>query len=172
MCSTVDDALSGVVAAVGGRGEEILALLEVIDRARALLVERVGQFDAAEEYALDGAYSAACWIRARADVSRAESLQLLHLARDLRGMPATADAVASGKLSTSKAQLLAGVVNDRTRERFEEEEGFLVGHVQGLSVDNAKESLAYWKRLADSDGPDPSDPERNRATMTVGYNGR
>jgi hypothetical protein len=172
MCSTVGEALCGVLATVGGRDEEILALLEVIDRAKALLVERVGVFDAAEEYAADGAYSAACWMRARADLSRAESLQLVGLARDLRSMPVTAAALADRKVSFAKSQLLAGVINDRTRERFEEQEGFLVEHVEGLSVDNAKESLAYWKRLADSDGPDPSDPERNRATMTILFNGR
>jgi hypothetical protein len=172
MCSTVDDALGGVLAAVGGRGEEILALLGVIDRARVLLVERVGEFDALEDYAADGAYSAACWMRARADLSRGESLQLVNLARDLRTMPLTSQAVADGKLSMTKAALLAGVINDRTRTSFEEQEAVLVDEVQGLGVDEAKSRLDYWKRTVDTDGPDPSDPERNRATMHVEFNGR
>lgn len=172
MCSSAADALAGLLAAVGDRGEEILALLEVVDQAKALRVERVGSFDAAEEYAADGAYSAACWMRARADLSRAESLQLVHLARNLRTMPATADAVASAKLSRTKAGLLAGVINDRTRNAFEEQEGLLVDQVQSLGVDEAKTALDYWKRTVDADGPDPSDPERNRATMQVEFNGR
>ena len=99
----MDDALEGVLAAVGDRGEEILALLGLIDHARALLVERVGKFDANEGYAADGAYSTACWMRARADLSRGDSLQLVTLARRLRTMPATAQAVTDGKLSMTKA---------------------------------------------------------------------
>ena len=172
MCSIIDDALGGVLGAVGDRGEEILTLLGLIDRARVLLVDLVGAFDASEEYAADGAYSAACWMRARADLSRGESLQLVNLARDLRTIPITQKAVADGKLSMTKAALLAGVINDRTRTSFEEEEAVLVDEVQGLGVDEAKTKLDYWKRTVDADGPDPSEPERNRATMNVEFNGR
>ena len=172
MCSTVEEALDGVLAAVGGRGEEILALLEVIDRAGAALVERVGAFDAAEEYARDGAYSTACWIRARSDVSRAESLQLQRFAGQLRDMPATREAVAAGKVSVAKAKLLAGVINDRTRDAFAEDEARLVDGVQAVTVDQAKVALDQWRRLADTDGPDPSTPDRNRASLTVEFNGR
>jgi hypothetical protein len=172
MCSTVDDALGSVLARVGDRGEEILALLAVIDRAQALLVERVGQFDAAQEHTADGAYSAACWMRARSDLSRGDSLQLVTLARRLRTMPQTARAVTNGKLSVTKAALLAGVINDRTRTAFDDQEQMLVDEVQGLSVDEAKTQLDHWKRTVDTDGPDPSDPERNRASMHVEFNGR
>jgi len=64
------------------------------------------------------------------------------------------------------------VVNERTAERFAEQETFLVDQVQGLSVDDAKTSLDYWRRLADTDGPDPDDPTRNWARVAVGYEGR
>jgi len=161
-----------VSGAAGGAGEEILALVEVIDVAQGALDGRAGSCDAAEGWAADGAYSFACWLRARAEVTRAESLQLGRFARTLRTMPATEAAVSEGKLSVAKARLLAGVVNDRTAERFFEQEGFLVDQVQGLSVDDAKVALDYWKRLADTDGPDPSDPTANWARVTVGYNGR
>ncbi len=172
MCSTVDATLDGVLGGLGGRDEEILALVGLIDRAQAALVERVGVFDAAEEYAADGAFSFACWLRARADVSRAESLQLERFARRLRTMPATHAAVHAGKLPVTKARLLAGVINERTIDRFHEQETFLLDQVQGLSVDHAKVALDHWKRWADTDGPDPSDPDRNRAALTLDYNGR
>jgi hypothetical protein len=160
MCSSASTAVEGVIEAAAGAGEEILALVELIDVAQAALAERVGSFDAAEGWAADGAYSFACWLRARADVTRAESLQLGRFARTLRTMPVTEAAVADGKLSVAKARLLAGVINDRTAERFAEQEGFLVDQVQSLTVDDAKVALDYWKRLADTDGPDPSDPTR------------
>jgi len=172
MCSSASVAVEGVMEAAGGAGEEILALVELIDAAQAALAEWSGSFDAAEGWAADGAYSFACWLRARADVTRAEALQLGRFARTLRTMPVTEAAVAEGKLSVAKARLLAGVINERTAERFAEQERFLVDQVQSLTVDHAKVALDYWKRLADTDGPDPSDPTRNWARVSVGYNGR
>ncbi len=44
--------------------------------------------------------------------------------------------------------------------------------IQGLSSDDAKVALAYWKRLADQSGPDPSDPTRNWARVSQGFDGR
>jgi len=172
MCSSATAALEGVLATAGGPDDEVLALVELRDRVEAALVDRVGAFDASEGWAADGAYSFACWLRARADVSRSESLQLGRFARTLRSMPATEAAVAEGKLSVAKARLLAGVINDRTRERFDEQESFLVEQIQGLDVDGTAVALRYWKRLADKDGPDPGDLTRNRASMSIGLDDR
>jgi len=172
MCSCATAALEAVIGSAGGPGEEIVALVELADQVQAALVERVGAFDASEAWALDGAYSFACWLRTRTDVTRAESLQLGRFARTLRTMAVTEAAVEAGKLSVAKARLLAGVVNERTAERFAEQEAFLVDQVQGLSVDDAKTALDYWRRLADTDGPDPDDPTRNCARVAVGYEGR
>ena len=172
MCSSALAAVESVLDSAGRAGEEVLALVELIDQAQAALAERVGAFDAAEGWAADGAYSFACWLRARADVSRTESLQLGRFARTLRTMPLTEAAVRDGTLSVTKARLLAGVVNERTAARFLEHEAFLVDQLQRLSVDDAKAAADYWKRLADSDGADPSDPTRNWASLTPGYQGR
>lgn len=172
MCSsgsaTIDEALAGI----GGLDGEVVALVELRDRVDAALLERVGVFDAAEQYKDDGAFSFATWLRARADVSRSESQQLGRLARLLRTMPVTDAAVAEAKLSVAKARLLASVINERTRATFDEHESFLVDMVQGLDVDAAAMALTDWKRKADTDGPDPGDPTRNRASITTGFNGR
>ncbi len=172
MRSTSSAAVEQVLAGAGGLDEEILALVDLADRVEAALVEWVGVFDAAEGWKADGAYSFACWLRARADLTRTDGSRLSRLARLLRTMPITERALDGGKLSVAKARLLAGVINERTRAKFDEHEGFLVDQVQGLDVDNAKIALAHWKRLADPDGPDPGDPTRNRASLTTGIDGR
>jgi len=87
-------------------------------------------------------------------------------------MPATEAALAAGTLSVAKARLLAGAINERTAERFAEQEAFLIEQVQALPVDDAKTALDYWRRLADTDGPDPDDPTRNWARLLPGYGGR
>lgn len=166
------EAVAEALAAAAGTAEEIIALTELIDHAQAALVERVAEFDAAQGWEADGAYSFACWLRARADVSRSDASRLHRLARTLRTMPATAEAVGEGKLSLAKARVLAEVINPRTRDRFDEQERFLIDQLQGLDLDAAKTVARYWKRLADPDGPDPSDPSRNRASMTKGWDDR
>ena len=172
MCSVVSEAVEQVLAGAGGVDEEVLALVELRDRAEAALVERFGVFDASERWKDDGSFSAACWLRARADVARVDGLRMARQARMLRTMPATEAALADGSLSMAKAHLLFGVINERTRTRFDEHESLLLEKIGGLDVDQAKIVLAHWKRMADSDGPDPSDPGRNRASITTGWEGR
>ena len=87
-------------------------------------------------------------------------------------MPATQAAVAEGKLTVAKARVLAEVINPLTRDRFDEQETFLIDQLQGLDLDAAKVAARYWKRPADVDGPDPADPTRNRASMTKGWDDR
>jgi len=70
MCSSVAEAVEAVLATAGGADEEILLLDELIERAEAKLVGRVGAFDASEAWRADGAYSFACWMRARTDMTR------------------------------------------------------------------------------------------------------
>jgi hypothetical protein len=161
-----------VLAGVGGLDEEILALISLREQVDAALVDKVGTFDAGEGYKDDGAFSFATWLRARADITASDAGALARLARSLGSMAATEEAVAAGKVSVAKARLLARVVNDRTRARFDEDEAFLVDTVQGLDLDNTKIFLAQWARRADTDGPDPGDPDRNRALLTSGWNGR
>jgi len=172
MCSTATAAVEEVLGMAGGADREILGLVELIAQAEAALVERVGAFDAAEGWAADGAYSFACWLRARSDLSRAESSQLGRFARLLRMMPVTEQALRDGKISVAKARVLAGVINERTEQSFLEQEQFLVEQVAGLSVDDTKEAMRYWKRLADQSGPDPSDPAGNWARLSHGFGGR
>ena len=86
-------AVDEVLAAAASTGEEIIALTELIDQAQAALVERVAAFDAEQGWEADGAYSFACWLRARADVSRSDASRLHRFTRTLRTMPATQAAV-------------------------------------------------------------------------------
>ncbi len=172
MCSSPSALLDQVMAGAADPGAEIVALVELADRVQAELVTRAGVFDASEQWAGDGAYSFACWLRARADISRAEASQLTQFARLLRTMPATEAAVADGRLSVAKARLLARAVNDRTRARFDEHETYLVDHLEHLDVDAAKVTIRYWQRLADTDGPDPADRSRNWASITKGWDDR
>ena len=66
MCSTLAGAVAEVLAAAASTGEEIIALIELIDQAQAASVERVAPFDAEQGWEADGACSFAGWLRARA----------------------------------------------------------------------------------------------------------
>jgi hypothetical protein len=172
MCSTPTEAVEQVLAAVGGVDEEILALIELRDRAEAALVRRFGVFDGSGDWKDDGASSPATWVRARADIARGDAQRMGYQSRLLATMPLTSRALDDGTVSMAKARLLIGVLNDRTRDRFHEHEGLLLDRIRDLDVDQTRIVLDHWKRMADTDGPDPSDPDRNRATISTGWGGR
>ncbi len=150
----------------------VLELQEQADRLEALRLRVLGEWDARAVWALDGACSGAAWLSAHGSVARAPMSGLLHDARRLRCMPATAEAVGEGRLAPAKARLLARAVNERTRDAFARDEKALVGALSGVTVDEAGQVVRFWQRSVDEDGPGPRDRDRNAVWLSQGFNGR
>ena len=153
--------------------DELLDLSEQIDRLRARQIEVAAQFDARMVYAADGAANAAVWLAPRARMSRAEAGQVVGLARKLERMPQTAEAVASGTLSTSQARVLSRVVNERTASVFAEHEDVLIEQAARLTVDQLRRVVKVWEAHADTDGADPAQRlhDRRKAYISTGFDG-
>ena len=151
----------------------VLAKSEQIDRLRAEQIALVAEFDARMVYASDGAVNTAVWLAPRAKITKAEAHHLVHLGRRLRRMPATAQAVESGELSTSQARVLSRVVNDRTAEVFTEHEPELIECAARLTVDQLVRVVRVWEAQADTDGPDPAQRlhDRRKAYLSTGWDG-
>jgi hypothetical protein len=109
---------------------------------------------------------------ARGPYGRAQASVLVRTATRLRAMPATAAALAEGRIGVAKARLLAGAWNERTREAFARDEDELVAQLEGLSVDQAGDLVRFWSVLADDDGAPPHDAEANRAHLSQTRAGR
>ena len=108
MCSTLAGAVAEVLAAAASTGEEIIALIELIDQAQAASVERVAPFDAEQGWEADGAYSFACWLRARADISRSDASRLHRFTRETSlGARATLVSPETSRIVTRAGAVLA-----------------------------------------------------------------
>jgi len=70
-----------------------------------------------------------------------------------------AEAVASGALPVSKAEVLASVVTSRTQEAFVRDQQILLDAASRLAVDEVRKAVRWWQRLADQDGAEPKEPE-------------
>jgi hypothetical protein len=122
------------------------------------------EFDARMAYAADGAVNTAVWLAPWARISRCEAHRIVKLGRRMRRMPATAQALDSGRLSTSQARVLSGVLNDRTAEVFADHEPELVECAAALTVDQLVRVVRVWEARADADGPDPDKGRHDRRT--------
>jgi hypothetical protein len=93
----------------------LLTQLRVLSaQADALTLSLVGRVDAEGTYALDGALSAAGWLRAFAHHTPAQAARTVRTARTLRSgvLPNTSAALAAGAISASHAAVIADAVTD------------------------------------------------------------
>jgi hypothetical protein len=75
----------------------------------------------------------------------------VRLARRLRGMPATAAALAAGDISGDHADRLARANRPGLEAAFARDEELLVGHATELCWSDFARAVAYWEQLAEPD---------------------
>lgn len=154
--------LAGVTA--GGIPEEALSELvcgleecrNLLDAAQLAVLDN---WDAAAVWAGKGARSGASWMAAETTASRPGAASSIHLARALRSMPHTADALSVGAIGVAQLRLLAGAWR-AAPEAFARDEELLVGQARHLRVDELSRVVAFWLAHADPDGAEDRDARR------------
>ncbi|MEO7629755.1 MAG: DUF222 domain-containing protein [Mycobacteriales bacterium] len=97
------------IVAVG----ELIVRIEQASRAlEALRSRAIGRFDAAGGASADGSPSTAAWLRGRCQLHPTEAHARVHTARVLRDLPATAEALAAGRIPFASAVLIASLAKD------------------------------------------------------------
>jgi hypothetical protein len=133
--------------------EELEGDLVEIERAsRALEAERSRRLTEVERrgtWGTDGHLSIVSWLAARLWVGFGPATQQVGLARALRHMPATADALGSGDVSSESAALLVSA-REAAPEAFAGSEEMLVQAAENLSARDFRSAVAYWRQMADS----------------------
>jgi hypothetical protein len=137
-----------------------------VDRSR---YEAVGCWDAALDWAADGASSAAGWMTPRLAISRNMAAQRVKVARWLRGAPELmVEALDEAKLTAPKVAIFATVVcTDRLKEAFVVDAPWLVEHAAGLRVEDVARFLRHWATYADPESA--ADDEDKRQHDRVVY---
>jgi hypothetical protein len=154
------DTLVASDAANYGDGESMERLNRLQSRFDSFITEATAAFEAGEEWAADGAKTAASWLSARCRVSRAAAKRRVRLGRTLRHLPAVAEAWRDGAIGLDQAGAIASARRHRTESSMARDEEMLVAQAAELGFDDFSRVLAYWKQMADPDGADASEEER------------
>ncbi|MFA5884404.1 MAG: DUF222 domain-containing protein, partial [Acidimicrobiia bacterium] len=101
---------SAVAAAAGvdrsgwsgaARSEVVLELVAAQERLSALVIAVVGEWDAEQAWALDGALSPVAWLAHRCPVTRQDASTLVRTARHVAAHEQTAKALDAGDISAA-----------------------------------------------------------------------
>jgi len=128
--------------------DQMLALTEEIERLGAELVRLTAEWNSIGAWGIDGAVSPTAWLSAHGRMTRPAAGRTVRSARHVLRFVATGDALAGGRITTSKLELLAEVA--RGRERFyERDEQVLLDLAERLDVRDLGVAVRTWRLLAD-----------------------
>ncbi len=141
-------------------------------RLDAVRVELIGAWDGRRAWSTDGAKSAAAWLAHRTHQPRGALNGEVRLARRLRGMPATAAALAAGDISRDHADRLARANRPGLEAAFARDEEMLVGYATELDWSGFARAVAYWEQLAapedtEADAQSQRDARRAHCSQTL-----
>jgi hypothetical protein len=159
----LEDALGALIASGAqnyGDCDSMERLHQVAARYESFMTEAIGAFEKGEQWAAEGAKSATAWIATRCRVSRAGVRRRVGLARTLRHLPEVAEAWREGAIGVDAAQAIAHARRHRTEASMARDEAMLVSQASEMDFEDFSRALAYWKQLADPDGAETSDLER------------
>jgi hypothetical protein len=154
------DALVDSGAANYGDCASMEALHLLQSRFDSFVTEATAAFEAGEEWAADGAKTAAGWIATRCRVARRFAKRRVRLGRTLRHLPAVAEAWRDGAIGGDQAQAIASARRHRTEASMARDEEMLVAQAKEMGFEDFARVLEYWKQLADPDGAEAADEER------------
>jgi hypothetical protein len=127
-------------------------LVELERASRVLEAERCRRLVEVERrgaWSIDGHLSVVSWLAARLRVGFGRASQQVKLARALRQMPVTQEALGSGELSSEALGLLVSA-REAAPEAFGEAEPMLVDAAGVLPARELRAAIAYWRQAADA----------------------
>jgi hypothetical protein len=128
--------------------ERVRELAEIRERIDAEIIRTVGQWDAEGCWADDGALSAASWLAEHTPMNRATANRIVRSARLVREHEATAEALASGAVSSVHVDTIATVTRNR-EDLYPEGEDALLTAAEVLGADDFTVVARHWRSLAD-----------------------
>jgi hypothetical protein len=158
-----DEALEALIASGAenyGDCESMQALHQMEARFESFMTEAIAAFEKGEQWAAEGAKTAASWISSTCRIPRAAAKSRARLGRTLRHLPAVAEAWREGAIGEDAAKAIASARRHRTEASMARDEEMLVAQAKELGFEDLNRVLAYWKQLADPDGAEASDLER------------
>jgi len=131
------------------RSEELVELLGVRERLDAEVLRLTGEWEAAKDWAADGARSPVAWLAHRAPLTRQDAATLVRTARHVHDHRATAQALATGEITATHAELAARAAR-RREEFYAEHEVTLLEVARDLPPSGFRVAAQHWARCVDA----------------------
>jgi phage gp46-like protein len=132
--------------------ELVVAVQRQSNRLSALRAKLISAWDGRGVWADDGSRSAAHRLAREASMAVGSAMVELRRARQLRSMPHTAAALASGALSPDHVDLLGRANHGSRTALFVDHEAMLVEQCQLLRFPDACRMVDYWRQRTDAEG--------------------
>jgi hypothetical protein len=127
------------------RSEALVAVEGLSSRLDEVKLSITGAWDAAADWAYEGALSGAAWLRANVAVTGAAAGWQVRTARALLAAPVLAERYRVGDLATAKVRLLAPLALGETASLFARDEQMLVDQAIGLTTAGLPRAARYWQ---------------------------
>ena len=131
--------------------DEVVELHRRIARLQAACAARISEIDRRGLPLREGFGSTPGWLIAHSGDPAGICRSRVRSARGLRHMPHTREAFTDGVLSEPRVRMLVDA-RDTEPSVFQRDENLLVSQARRLTPADFRQALAYWRRLADSDG--------------------
>lgn len=148
---------------------QFAAARAALDAAEAATI---AEFDARSCFVLDGMANTRSWLAHQTGVAREIAGARLNLARHLRRMPLTAQALAEGRITAGHAVTMSRCLKPRTRAAFDRDEALLVAAAADVEATDFFAVVAEWIRVNDQDGAEPNAPEPSELKVSTHFEGR
>lgn len=157
-------------------GDDLKVRLVELGRARARLdaaeSATLAAFEQRAVFLSDGMTDTRAWLAHHTGIARALAGSRVTLAKRLRRMPITFDALAAGLVTASHAQVMRRCLTPRTIDAFARDETMLVEHAIALEADDFDHVISRWLEHHDTDGPDPGPQRPSELHISPLLNGR
>jgi len=129
--------------------ERVVSGAALGERVQAMTTLAVGVWEPRKTWTGSNARSARAWLAGHAGLGSAPAGRLLRCGRLTGSHEVVAAALAEGRLSCRKVELLADAVSGGRHDVFARDAAVLVRHVCSLRHDLAADLITRWKMLAD-----------------------
>ena len=144
-------------------GVSVEELHRMLSRFEAFVTEATSAFEASQEWAADGAKSAAAWLATRCRLPRRAAKNRVRLGRSLQHLPECARAWRDGVIGTDQVHAISRARRHRTEGAMARDEAMLVEQAAQMGFEDFYRALSYWKQLADPVGADDTEVARREA---------
>jgi hypothetical protein len=158
--SEVLDRLASTDPATHADGESMVEIMRQLARIEAFATTTAAAFETSEQWASDGAHTAAAWLATRCRLPAGEARRLVRRGRALRHLPACAEAFGAGAINHAHVDALSAVRRPATEQALARDEALLVEQAETMRFEPFTCALAYWGQLADPDGAEEKEQDR------------